>query len=115
MLSKDAIFQAGSSIPTERVEVPEWGGHVFVRAMTAAQVDEFGAMAQAKGTKKNLTALLVAWTIVNEQGQRVFDDHDAEKLGGFPYTVLDRLAKVALSLSGLANGVLEGVAEAQGN
>ncbi len=40
MLSRDQILGA-SDLPTETVDVPEWGGQVIVRSMTGAERDRF--------------------------------------------------------------------------
>ena len=37
MLTKEAIL-AADDLPREKVDVPEWGGEVYVRALTGAQM-----------------------------------------------------------------------------
>ena len=41
-LNREAIL-AAEDLPRELVEVPEWGGAVYVRALTGAERDQFEA------------------------------------------------------------------------
>ena len=42
LLTKDAILQAQDS-KLEKLEVPEWGGHVFIKSMSGTERDNFEA------------------------------------------------------------------------
>ena len=48
LLSKADILGC-NDIPTELVEVPEWGGSVKVRGMTAGERDRFDDMIRTQG------------------------------------------------------------------
>lgn len=117
LLSREAILQA-QDLPTEDVEVPEWGGTVRVRGLTGAERDAFEQSIveqRGKSTRmnlKNIRAKLVALTVVDEQGNRVFTDEDAELLGKKSASALDRIFAVAQRLSGLRP---EDVEELAGN
>ena len=81
LLTREAILQA-QDLPTEQVHVPEWGGDVLVRALTGAERDRFEQSIveqRGKSTRMNLQnirAKLVALTVVDEQGNRIFKDED---------------------------------------
>ena len=119
-LSKEAILGA-QDIVTERVEVPEWSGYCLVRGMTGTERDsfeesiiEFEDHKKGKGTQRtaktkfaNIRAKLVARSVVDEDGKRVFTDAEAEKLGAKSGAVLDRLFDVARRLSGMSEQDVE--------
>ncbi|HPU35056.1 MAG TPA: hypothetical protein PK184_20370 [Phycisphaerae bacterium] len=106
LLTRDDILNA-QDLPTERVAVPEWSGEVIVRGLTAAERDAFEQSiveTRGKNTRmnlKNIRAKLVAMTVVDEQGNRIFSDEDAELLGKKSAAALDRIFSVAQRLSGL--------------
>jgi len=106
LLTRDLILQA-NDLPTEEVEVKPWGGAVQVRALTGAERDAFEqSIVEQKGksTKMNLTNLrarLVALTVVDEEGKRVFSDADARLLGEKSAIALNTVFEVAQRLSGL--------------
>jgi hypothetical protein len=106
MLNREAIL-AQSKLPTEEVSVPEWGGSVTVRALTGAQRDAFEAgCIQQRGKKternlNNLRARLVALSVVDADGKRLFSDADAAALGELNAAALDRVYDAAARISGL--------------
>ena len=115
LLSKSQIL-AAADLVTEDVAVPEWGGTVRVRAITAAERDAFetSVVGDGKGKRNlvNLRARLVALAIVDEGGQRLFSDAEAEALGGKSGAAMDRVYAVAQRLSGLTE---QDVKELEGN
>ena len=117
LLSREAILQA-QDLPTEDVEVPEWGGTCRVRALTGAERDAFEQSiveTRGKNTRlnlRNIRAKLVALCCVDENGNRLFKDEDAELLGRKSAAALNRVFEVAQRLSGLRP---EDVEELAGN
>lgn len=111
-LTRDAILGA-QDIKTEEVPVPEWGGSVFVRGLTAAQRDSFEASMfvgegdDRKFSAENIRAKLLVRCLVNEAGERLFADNEDEVLGAHSGAVLDRLFTVAQRLSGIARDDLK--------
>jgi len=107
LLTRDAILQA-EDLPTEDIEVEEWGGAVRVRALTGAERDAFEQSIveqRGKSTRvnmRNIRAKLVALTVVDGDGKRLFSDKDAELLGKKSAAALDRVFEVAQRLSGLS-------------
>jgi len=114
MLTREAIL-AADDLKREEVQVPEWGGAVCVTTMTGAGRDAWEqSLVGAKGAVNitNVRARLVAYTVVDAEGQRLFTDADAEALGRKSAAALDRCAKVAQRLNGLNDTALE---DARGN
>lgn len=107
ILTKDQILEA-SDLKNEPVEVPEWGGSVLVRTMTGADRDAFESSMiteQPDGTRKpnmsNLRAKLVALTVVDETGNRLFDVSDIDRLALKSASALERVFAAAQRLNGL--------------
>ncbi|MFF7966764.1 hypothetical protein ACFZC3_15530 [Streptomyces sp. NPDC007903] len=122
-LSRDAIVQA-NDIPTETVPVPEWGGDVIVRGLTGDELDDFqGSIRQfrrsmdGKGMEpvliqQGMHAKLLVKCLVDDNGQRLFKDNEADELGAKSGKVLERLYDIAQTLSGLSEDEQE---EMEGN
>jgi hypothetical protein len=109
-LSKDDILKAADNAP-EEVEVPEWGGTVLVRGMTGRERDAFevSMMTSGRGGRRevnpvNVRAKLVARCVVDDDGNRLFDDADATELGAKSAAAVDRVYAVAARLSGMGDG-----------
>ena len=103
LLTRDQIL-AKNDRPTLLVTVKEWGGQVMLRALTADERDEYEmAMFDARAGKgrMNPRARLVAMSIVNEKGERLFRDDDVERLGAKSGRALDRLFENAKRLSAI--------------
>lgn len=98
---------------TREVYVPEWKMTVRVRSMTADERDELEnpmAMAAARGKEASLAnfrARLMALTVVTEDGERMFSVEDAAALGKKRASAVDRIATVAMELSGITNEDLD--------
>lgn len=115
-LSKDDILKA-DDLPTEDVDVPEWGGTVRVRGLTGTERDRFEfalAAAREKPDQVEVRAHLVARCIVDEDGGRLFTDKEVGKLGGKSGAALDRVFDKVRELSGMGDGALEEAAEGFG-
>lgn len=116
-LTRDDIL-AATELDREEVEVPEWGGVVMVRALTAAERDDFEASCiESKGksqglTYQNLRAKLVVRSLVDAEGTRIFKDGDAAALGKCSASAVQRVFAVAQRLSRLT---AEDVEELAGN
>ena len=111
VLDRDSIL-AADDLKRETVEVPEWGGEVIVREMTGRERDRFeaGWINADKGDVQvnpknldNFRARLVAQTVVDEEGNRLFTDDDAVELGSKSAAALDRVFTVATRLSGITD------------
>lgn len=103
MLTRDQIL-AVKDITTKTVNVPEWGGEVTLRGLTAAERDNFDTAvldARRRNEPTFARARLVALSAVDEKGDRLFKDSDIPALSDKAGSALDRLFDVAAGLSGL--------------
>lgn len=108
LLSKSAILGA-SDLKHEDVPVPQWGGSVRVRTMNGIERDEFRALLSADGGIPigKFSAALLAATIVDEKGERLFTMEDVEALQKKSAASLDAPAAVAMRLNGLGGSAVE--------
>lgn len=106
----------------EAVEVPEWGGMVYVRGLSGTDRDSFemAMIEQKSGGKgrrtqevnlRNLRAKLVVRSAVDgedpETAKPIFEMADVEWLGRKSAQALQRVYAVAQRLSGLSNEDVE--------
>ena len=102
-VSRETIL-AAVDLKTETVAVPEWGGAVMLRGMTAGERDGFDqGVTDARQAKEPtmVRARLVALTAVDATGVRLFTDADVPALAAKSGAVLDRLFEIAARLSGI--------------
>ena len=107
LLNREAIF-AAPDIQTEDVHIPQWGGTVRVKNLTASERDAFEESTTTQRgnnlelNRKNFRAKLVALCVVDEEGKRLFDDKDIHKLGAKSAAAMDLLFAAASRLSGIS-------------
>lgn len=114
-LTADSILKTADLSNVLRVDVPEWGGHVFVKVMSGAERDTWEVSAtNALSNPKNVNirATLCAITVCDESGKRLFSDTDAAKLGEKSALALDRVFEVARRVNKLTDTDLK---ELEGN
>jgi len=105
-LTKADILKA-EDLDKEWVDVPEWGGGVYVRVLTGVERDNFeSSVYVTKGRKteinmQNMRAKLCAKCMVDENGKRLFDTKDVKVLGKKSGRALDRIFSVAQRLNGM--------------
>jgi hypothetical protein len=106
LLNKLQVDEA-QDLVTEEVDCPEWGGSVLIRRMTGKDRDSWEASiyeikdGKPKQDFTNMRAKLVARTMVDDKGQRLYADTEADVLGNRSALVLDRLFKVAQRMNGM--------------
>lgn len=102
---RDQIF-ASKDLDSEIVEVPEWGLKLEVRSMSAGErsrsMRNWLDDDQKVDLEKFYPAIIAASVFDPESGERVFEQDDAEKLNEKSSRVIERLAMVALRLSGMS-------------
>ncbi len=107
ILNRDQILSA-DDIAKEKLSVPEWGGDIYVKTISAAErgfiearMIEMGKDGQPKSVKvENLTTYIAFLSVCDENGNRLFTDiKDIEKLGKKSAAALDRVAQKAQELA----------------
>jgi hypothetical protein len=119
MLSIEQI-QAASDLPVETVNVPEWGGDVIVRTLTASERDAWeDTMLKRRDEETgdldctNLKAELVSRTLTDASGAPLFSDplDGIQLLAKKSGAVVSRLFEVAQRLNGLTKKDVEELAK----
>ncbi len=114
-LSKEAILAA--ELAFEDVAVPEWGGTVRVREMTAAEREQFAQTyarrdkAAEEGREFSIQGALVAMCVVDANGARLFSDDEVAVLALKSGVAIDRIYDVAYKLSKIGSGATDEIAK----
>jgi hypothetical protein len=98
MLSRETILGMGR--PREVVDVPELGGRVTIAAMNLADRLDYERLVAtyADDSMDHIPALL-AFTLISENGERLFTNEDVKGLAELSAGVLFRLNRVAQRLN----------------
>ncbi len=104
-LTKEMIL--GKNPQLKEVEIPEWGGSVFIRPITLqeqATLADMGAKFERGSVvvrMKHVTLQLVRWAVVDVDGAAIFDEKDVEILMNKTASAFLRLQDAILKYSGL--------------
>lgn len=82
-------------------EIEAFGRKLHLREMDGITFEKFARMFDAESNERSRLALIVAFSVVDDQGVPVFGVEDVPKLSRLPYRELDRVATAARELSGL--------------
>ena len=104
LLTKEQILGA-DDLKTKDVHVPQWGGSVRIRIMTASERDQFEQIVfSGKDNRyEHIRALLLALRIVDENGKRMFTVKDVEALGAKSAEAVDVIFAEAQTLNALSD------------
>lgn len=97
LATKEAIL-AAPDLVYEEIDVPEWKLRVRVRGMTGTARDAW-EIAQIDGTRADIRATLLAYSIVDADGKLLFTPEDITDLGAKSARALQRVFRVARTLS----------------
>lgn len=101
---RDKILNA-QDITSEIIDIPEWGVQVEVRAMSGKERGHLYRQAMDQKGKmdyeKAYPIIVIASAYDPITGERVFEPTDSELLNTKNVGALEKIAKVALKLSGL--------------
>lgn len=114
LLGRDAIL-AAQDLPTKDVPVPEWGGTVRIRSLTARDRDAletaiYQARQEGLVAPDNVRARYASACIVDENGKPLFTEEDIVALGGKSAAALGRVYDAVLSFNAIAEGDVEELA-----
>lgn len=109
LLTKVDILDA-QDVTRVKVEVPEWGGFVYVQTMTAdargVLEDEMVALQDANGADSEtdisysaMKVLMVMLCVVDESGDRLFSKEDIKALGRKSSVALNKVVSIAMKLN----------------
>jgi hypothetical protein len=104
-LNKAAIL-AADDVKVEKVNVPEWGGDVFIKTLSGTDRDAFED-AYSREKMKNFRARFLVLTLCDDKGGRLFTDSEIEEVGRKSSIVINRLFDKAWSFNAFTPAEVE--------
>jgi hypothetical protein len=105
---------AANDLEKEAIDIPEWGGKVWIRTMMADERDsyeqEFVDLRRGytkKGKMKSVRAKFCALVLCDENMQRLFTEEQVVALGEKSAKALDRVFEAGLKLNGFSQNDVE--------
>jgi hypothetical protein len=102
----------------QEVEIPEWRGWVRVAAWDGATrwmvIRRWPTGTSAGSADLNLLALIAVYSLVDADGDRLYDEADIPKLARKNARALDRIMTAALRLNGLDAGAVDALGKDSG-
>lgn len=96
-----------SDLNYEIVDVPEWGGAVRLKTMTGKQRHAFQAIVGKLKNPEEIVEYLVATSVVNGDGEPIFEFSDVQALGAKSAKALNRVFRAAARLNGMTREAVE--------
>lgn len=103
-LTAEQILKAEDVTDLVKVDVPEWGGELYVRVMDGASRDRWElstSKALESPNTANVRASLVAATACDEKGKLLFAAGQVAALGAKSSVPLDRVYDIAKTINKL--------------
>ena len=111
-LSKEQIL-AADDMGLKEVEVPEWGGNVFVRVMTVGERDSYEndwMINKSKGVE-NFRSKFLQRVLCDEKGELLFTASEIDLLAKKSARVITRIWDAAMKHNALTDGDVEELAK----
>lgn len=99
MIDRTTILATPTHDDRVAVAMPTWGGTVYLRPLTLAQVRHASAAAEAGGLE-DATPMLLARHVEQADGTRIFTDDDAAALEAMPLRTLKPLVTALNRING---------------
>ena len=115
MLTKEDILNA-KDIKEKTITVPEWGGEVKIKSLTSLEKDRiesfiFNESRTAIITEAEVKARYLVYSIITEDGKRMFTDLDAKELGKKSAAAVDRVFMALQEICAISDSDVEKMAK----
>ena len=103
LLTREQILNA-HDLKKIKIEVPEWGGSVYIKTITARERDQFEDTIYRSKKKidiSNVRAHLASLVLIDESGKNLFTADDVKQLGRKSATAMDRVFSAGCKLNGM--------------
>ncbi len=104
-LDAAAFLDSPADLTPVRLDLPELGGHIYMRSMTGDEGVRYSTIGSdpANKSKPGLPrATMISFCACNEAGDRLFTASQVEQLGKKSVKVLNKMHLVAMRLCGFA-------------
>jgi hypothetical protein len=101
-LGKHSILAAADALNRE-IEVPEWGGSVWIKTLNVAEGIAFND-AKANVHEEKVVPLLLTYVLCEEDGKPLFNQDDTDQLCAKNPAVLLRIFHEAVALNKMNKG-----------
>jgi hypothetical protein len=105
VLDRDAILNVVDA-RVQRLEMPEWGGAVYIRVVGSDEYEDFENSLQiADGRASNMAAFRArfsALVLCDAAGKRLFSAEDVPRLNRKARVALDRVVEAGMKLNALS-------------
>lgn len=104
---------AANDVRLEKVNVPEWGGDVYLKVISGTDRDRF----EESWSEQRMKAFRIRFlllTLCSEDGERLFSDEQADALGKKSSIVINRLFDAAWKLNAFTQEAVDEMGESSG-
>lgn len=105
-LNKAKILAATDTKVSDPVEVPEWGGQVYIKTLTGTERDQFEE-SYSQNKMKAFRSRFLVLTLCEKNGERLFSDADVDALSQKSSLVINRLFEVAWDFNAFSQNAVE--------
>lgn len=105
LLTRDLIL--AKPLPTKSVNVPDWGGEVLIRPLTASEVAQVTKSEGEDADAYDSLVKTVRFGVCDEKARSLFKDDDLDAIRNFTIPTLDLLANEIFAVSGVKKTAVE--------
>ena len=110
IISREFLMANVTALEPVKVECPEWGGTVLVERALAKKQNMYAELVEKTDNMSTNIGLVITFC-VDEKGNNLFTETDAEWLGNQPLSVINRLAAVIAKENGFTKEFQEAAEE----
>ena len=92
---------------THKIDVPKWGGSLYIRPFTALLKDKIEQITQKDDFKGSIRAISLAGSICDVNGNLLFKESDINTLSGKDASSVDIIMQKIFEINGLTESELE--------
>lgn len=105
-LDREAIIkQFSRPRQLKLIDVPELGGEVYIRMLTAGEREQWESMIESKAGE--LRARLAQLTLCDQDGKLLFIESDVKHLNSMPWFAIKRIVEAVNEFNGMTPDAIE--------
>jgi hypothetical protein len=103
-----AYFCLGKGFRRDILDVPEWGGKVIIRELSAGEILEIARIQMQGDSAQGVLAAMLIGGWIDADGNNLFTWDDEEALAALPAGIVTRIANAVSELSGESGALVNG-------